>query len=189
MHNSLRTLVGISVLIVSSVIHAADPAQWQQFTRGDSVLLIRHALAPGGGDPAGFDLGDCATQRNLDETGRAQARGIGERLRRRGIASARVWSSQWCRCLETARLLDLGPVSELAGLNSFYELEETREPNLSSLRAFLARVPRNGKPIILVTHYVTIAALTGQAVSSGEGVFARLGNDGDLTFEARVGFD
>ena len=78
--------------------------------------LRGHAAArapPGVGDPANFRLGDCATQRNLSEEGRAQAGHLGERLRAHGIQQAEVYSSQWCRCLETAGLLELGPVAEL----------------------------------------------------------------------------
>ena len=75
--------------------------------------MIRHAYAPGTGDPADFTIGDCTTQRNLDDQGREQARNIGAWLRERGINSARVYSSQWCRCLETAERMDLGTVVEL----------------------------------------------------------------------------
>ena len=81
---------------------------------------MRHATAPGTGDPAEFQLDDCATQRNLSAVGREQARATGARLRAAGITSAEVYSSQWCRCLETARLLGLGEVLELPALNSFF---------------------------------------------------------------------
>ena len=84
---------------------------------GGHILMIRHALAPGTGDPANFQIGDCSTQRNLDDRGRDQARAIGDWLRSKGITSARIYSSQWCRCLETAKLLKLGPVAELPALN------------------------------------------------------------------------
>ncbi|HIK16487.1 MAG TPA: histidine phosphatase family protein [Leptolyngbyaceae cyanobacterium M33_DOE_097] len=74
------------------------------------VAVMRHAIAPGTGDPGNFRLGDCQTQRNLSETGRQQARRLGQLLRDRQVPVTRVLSSQWCRCLETARLLDLGQV-------------------------------------------------------------------------------
>jgi broad specificity phosphatase PhoE len=142
---------------------------------GSHVVMIRHARAPGTGDPASFRLGDCATQRNLDETGRAQARRLGERFRKAGIAEARVYSSQWCRCLETARLLGLGPVEELAALNSFFGRPADREPNLAALRDFLANLePGGDAPVVLVTHFVTISAVTGDGVSSGEARVLRL---------------
>ncbi len=141
---------------------------------GGHILMIRHALAPGSGDPANFKIGDCSTQRNLDNRGREQARAIGNWLRSNGITSARMYSSQWCRCLETARLIDLGPVAELPALNSFYELVQNREPNLRALREFIAGQPRDGKLIILVTHFVTISAIADRGVSSGEGVILEL---------------
>jgi phosphohistidine phosphatase SixA len=149
----------------------------ERMKAGGHILKIRHALAPGSGDPADFKIGDCTTQRNLDDRGREQARAIGNWLRSKGITSARVYSSQWCRCLETAKLIDLGPVAELPALNSFYELVQNREPNLRALREFIATQPRDGKLIILVTHFVTISAIADRGVSSGEGVLLELKQD------------
>jgi phosphohistidine phosphatase SixA len=151
--------------------------------------MIRHALAPGSGDPPHFKIGDCETQRNLDDSGRNQARGIGAWLRSKGVNSARVYSSQWCRCLETATLIDLGPVRELPALNSFYERVQDRQPNIAALNDFIANQPVNGELIILVTHFVTIAAMTGGGVSSGEGILLELNEKGayrvigNITFE------
>lgn len=143
------------------------------------VLLLRHALAPGTGDPTGFRLRDCSTQRNLDASGRSQAIKLGERLVRAGISRARVYSSQWCRCLDTARLLDLGPVMELPALNSFFGRPQERDANIAALRAFLATLPADGPPVVLVTHQVTISALTGVFAASGGGVLLQL--DGSPT--------
>lgn len=142
------------------------------------VLMLRHANAPGYGDPPGFRLGDCRTQRNLDETGRAQARATGDRLRALGIRKARVYSSQWCRALETARLLGVGEVQELPGLNSFFEGHVERESTLAALRDFLARQPIDGPPLILVTHQVVINAFAQEVPASGGGsVFALDGKE------------
>jgi phosphohistidine phosphatase SixA len=149
----------------------------ERMKAGGHILMIRHALAPGSGDPANFRIGDCTTQRNLDERGRDQARNIGDWLRTNGIDSARVYSSQWCRCLETAKLLEIGSVTELPALNSFYELTENREPNLKALRKFIAEQPSNGVLIILVTHFVTISAIANESVSSGGGVLFKLNED------------
>mgnify|MGYP001818345741 CR=1 FL=1 len=157
-------------------------------TSGGGVLMIRHANAPGSGDPANFKIGDCTTQRNLDDLGRAQARAIGVFLRRHGIVNVRLYSSQWCRCLETARLMNLGAVQPLPALNSFYRRPDDREPHIAALKAFLAKQPRDGQPIILVTHYVTIAAMTGDGVSSGEGMVLQLEN-GSLKVVGRLDFD
>ena len=156
---------------------------------GGHILMIRHALAPGTGDPANFNIKDCATQRNLDDRGREQARAIGTWLRSNGITSVRMFSSQWCRCLETARLIELGPVAELPALNSFYELVQDREPNLRALREFMAAQPIDGKLIILVTHFVTISAISNEGVSSGAGVLLKLNQGGLHEVVGRLNFE
>ncbi|CAO3426708.1 histidine phosphatase family protein [Azospirillum endophyticum] len=140
---------------------------------GGLVVLMRHAEAPGTGDPPGFKLDDCATQRNLGDAGRTQAARIGERLRQLGIDQAQVLSSQWCRCLDTARLLDLGPVKEMPALNSFFGRQEEEKEMITELRQFLADLPRDGKPVVLVTHQVTVTALTGIFPASGEAILLR----------------
>lgn len=142
--------------------------------QGGHVLMLRHAHAPGFGDPAQFKLDDCTTQRNLDASGRAQAAAIGKWLRRQGVRNARVYSSLWCRSLETARLLDLGSVTPLPALNSFFEREHERMSSLVALNAFFARQPVDGPLIILVTHFVNIQAVAGSGVGSGEGVLLQL---------------
>ena len=116
----------------------------ERLDQGGYVLMVRHARAPGTGDPDHIRLGDCATQRNLDDEGRAQARRLGTRLRAAGVAAAEVYSSQWCRCLETAALMDLGPVEELPALNSFHQRPADRQPNLKALRRFPGR-PAGGR--------------------------------------------
>lgn len=168
------------ILLFGMNSHASTPGELvERMKGGGHVLFIRHAYAPGSGDPSHFKIGDCETQRNLDARGRNQARQIGRWLRSRGIAGAAVYSSQWCRCLETAALLEMGPVKELTALNSFFQRPQDREPNLSSLRAFLRRQPLEGQLIIMVTHYVTIAGITGKAVGSGHGVLVELAGKGD----------
>ena len=184
--------VGLFVLLMglgtATTVWSGDDRLVQRMLAGGEVLLIRHAAAPGTGDPAGFRLGDCATQRNLSDSGREQARAIGDWLRDRGIERARVYSSQWCRCLETAELLDLGPVIELPGLNSFYERPQDRDPNLVAVRDFLKARPPRGELLILVTHQVTISALTGEFTASGHGVLATPGKGGALRTVGRIGF-
>jgi broad specificity phosphatase PhoE len=137
-------------------------------------------LAPGTGDPPEFTIGDCGTQRNLSAEGRAQAARLGARLRANGIESARVVSSQWCRCLETARLLGLGPVEELPLLNSFYRRGERRAPQTEGLKEWLAGRDFDG-PLVLVTHQVNITALTGVYPASGELVVIGTSDQGDVT--------
>jgi broad specificity phosphatase PhoE len=153
---------------------AAGNLPLAQAARRGRVLMLRHALAPGTGDPPGFRLDDCATQRNLDATGRAQAAALGRGLARAGVTRARVYSSQWCRCLETARLLDLGAVKELPALNSFFGRPQAREENLALLRSFLAGLPPDGPPVVLVTHQFTISAFIGEGIASGGGALFEL---------------
>ncbi len=155
---------------------------------GGHVLMIRHAQAPGSGDPENFAIGDCSTQRNLDDRGRDQARAIGDWLRLRGIKKARMYSSQWCRCLDTANLMNLGPVTPLPALNSFYDRPQDREPNLKELRLFLSKQKSHDELLILVTHFVTISAISGEAVSSGEGVVLRMEEKGAYEFVGTLDF-
>ena len=143
----LAGLAGWLLLMVAAVSTwplLADDAVAERLQEPGAVLLIRHALAPGVGDPDGFRLDDCATQRNLSDEGRRQARAIGDWLRARGIGQAHVYSSQWCRCLETAALLDLGPVTELPALNSFFERRQDRTLARHAFRTRLGRESRHG---------------------------------------------
>jgi len=173
---SLRTSQVLLVLALLTAVpaSASEPDLMSRLLQGGHVLMLRHAHAPGFGDPPQFRLGDCATQRNLDDSGRGQAAAIGDLLRGRGVKAARVYSSQWCRCLETANLLKLGPVSPLPALNSFFQNAQDRDANLRALRGFLASQPENCPLIVLVTHHVNIQAVTGLNVGSGEGVVLQL---------------
>ncbi len=150
------------------------------------ILLMRHAEAPGVGDPPNFQLRDCATQRNLDADGREQARRAGDLLRKIAGRPAAVHSSQWCRCLETARLLDAGPVRELPALNSFFERREEQEAQMATLRRFLAGLPADGAPVVLVTHQVVVTALTGVFPASAEAVLLRANGTGAPAIEGRI---
>lgn len=156
----------------------AETVPLEELARPGRLLMLRHANAPGIGDPPAFKLDDCSTQRNLDDAGRAQATALGARLASAGIRSARVYSSQWCRCLETARLLRLGPVTALPALNSFYGRSQQRGTTLAALRDFLGRLPTEGRPVVLVTHQVTIAAFTGEGTDSGAGSLFQLNGSG-----------
>ena len=190
MHVWTSVILSLTLLsAMPAVASAADQSEViDRLNAGGHILMIRHALAPGNGDPPNFKIGDCATQRNLDDTGRNQARSIGVWLRNNGVTSARVYSSQWCRCLETARLLNLGPVKEMAALNSFYERTQDREPNLKALNDFISQQPVKGELIILVTHFVTIADIAGTSVSSGGGALLALHEDAPYTVVGRLDF-
>ena len=168
---------GFMALVVMNA-HANEDDLIKLMKSGGHIVMIRHAYAPGSGDPANFKIGDCATQRNLDDRGRSQARAIGDWLRSKGIKDAKIYSSQWCRCLETATLLGLGPVAELPALDSFYGKPQNREPDIKALRSFIATLPADGELIIFVTHYVTILEITGEGVSPGEGVVLKIKEGG-----------
>jgi len=157
----------------------AEPLPLTELAKPGRVLMLRHAQAPGVGDPPGFRLDDCATQRNLDDSGRRQARALGSRLANAGVAAARVYSSQWCRCLETARLLQLGPVTGLPALNSFFQRSQDRDATIAALRAFLASLPPDGPPVVLVTHQFTINAFTSAGTPSGGGSIFQLDGTGN----------
>ncbi|HQR11824.1 MAG TPA: histidine phosphatase family protein [Casimicrobiaceae bacterium] len=165
-------------LVFAAAGHAADSLPASELAKPGRLLMLRHANAPGIGDPPGFTLGDCSTQRNLDAAGRAQAARLGERMASAGIAIARLYSSQWCRCLETARLLGLGAPTELPALNSFFGREQERDANISALRAFLSALPIDGPPVVLVTHQFTIGAFAGSGTASGGGTIFALNGTG-----------
>jgi phosphohistidine phosphatase SixA len=144
----------------------------QEFARDPfgEIIFMRHAFAPGmdaNGQPAKFKIDDCSTQRNLDATGRQQATNIGGRFRETGIKLGMIYSSQWCRCLETARLLKLGEVFPEASLNSGFKGLFDKEENLSKLRKNLESLRFRRILILMVTHQGIISAITGVSVKSG----------------------
>lgn len=175
---SLLRVLGLLALAAGGAA-SAETVALAELAKPGRVLMLRHALAPGTGDPPGFRIDDCSTQRNLDATGRTQARRLGSQLAKAGITSAQVYTSQWCRCQETARLLQLGPVNVLPALNSFYGRPPDRAANVTALRAFLAKLPVDGHPVILVTHQFTISAFTDAGTPSAGGSLFRLNGSGE----------
>lgn len=162
-------------LLLALLAGPAAADDWQALDQPGAIAIMRHALAPGTGDPAEFRLEDCATQRNLDARGRAQARAIGQAFRERGITFDGVHASQWCRTRETAELLGLGPVQDLPSLNSFFADRSRAADQTEAARAFLAQTPGR---LMLVTHQVNISALTGVGTRSGEVLILRPGPQG-----------
>ena len=163
----LGRLAGL-LFLITWLFSSSAIASENQFD--GTVIFLRHAQAPGNGDPKNFDLNDCRTQRNLDETGRQQARAIGKRIAAAKQNLAGIYSSEWCRCLETALLLNLGAVTPFDGLNSFYQNHVQRNATLAKLKSKLDNLPHDGPPVIMVTHYVTIQAVANIAVPSGGAV-------------------
>jgi len=153
----------------AAVAGADDAANaWSALRAGGYVALMRHADAPGGvGDPPGFRLDDCATQRNLSEKGRADAEKIGSRLRQEGIAFEKILSSPWCRCIDTAKLMNLGMVETEATFGNVVVLRDQREVLTTGARALIAKWTARGN-LLVVTHGANIFALTGISPASGE---------------------
>ncbi|WP_244551873.1 histidine phosphatase family protein [Rhizobium sp. RU33A] len=169
-------------VLASKPARSADP--WEELRTRRAFVLLRHAIAPGTGDPPGMRLGDCSTQRNLSDEGRTQAQRIGSLLREKGIDRAAVYSSEWCRCLDTARLMDLGPVSPQPLLNSFFGLPENGATQTEALRAWLSSSPGD-LPLVLVTHQVNITGLTSIVPRSGELVFTTMNASGAISVIGR----
>lgn len=159
------------VCMLAAIVLCGNPAQadndslLQALASGNHFALMRHALAPGNGDPSNFQVEDCSTQRNLNDAGRQQAAAIGKYLRSATMQSPGVYSSQWCRCLETARLLEMGEVTPLPAINSFYATRDRADSQTQATREWLTEAEL---PVILVTHQVNITALTGIYPASGE---------------------
>lgn len=166
--------------LVSASPPAAADTRLARLSEPGVVAIMRHALAPGTGDPASFELDDCATQRNLDARGREQAREIGAAVRAAGAVVDRVLTSQWCRCRDTAGLLGLGPVEDLPALNSFFRNPARSGRQTADLRQFLSGLPPE-KTVVLVTHQVNITALTGRWPASGEVFLLEIGRDGAVS--------
>jgi phosphohistidine phosphatase SixA len=163
---------------------SADP--WTELARPGAIVLFRHATAPGVGDPAGLRLNDCSTQRNLDDTGRAEARRLGEQFRSRQVPVGAVLTSQWCRTRDTARLAFGDRPKDEPAFNSFFGQDgAARERQTAQARALLTRWTGPGV-LVVVTHQVNISALTGAGAASAEGVVVRPQADGTLKVVATL---
>lgn len=162
------------------VLAASDPALLAQLRRGGNIVLMRHAATvPGTGDPDGFVLDQCGTQRNLSDAGRADAVRIGAAFVRLGIPVADVFSSRWCRCLDTAQLA-FGRVTPEPRLDSLFNDDAAAKARkLKVARQWLGTLRPQGN-IVMVTHDVNIRALAGPYVEQGAMVVATIDRDGAL---------
>lgn len=147
---------------------------------GQHVLLMRHADAPGYGDPQGYQLNQCSTQRNLGERGRKQAQAIGDWLAKQGITKAQIYSSPWCRCFDTATLLNKGGVTREAALGSFFDDMSQAKKQTEDLAKLiqLERIKYPTSPIIMVTHHVNIESFTGKVLNSGDMILVKVNSSG-----------
>ncbi len=198
----LLLLILLGPCLPAATSHASDLAALQQLASvlndkssvSSYALLVRHALAPGTGDPAEFSVDDCSTQRNLNEEGRRQSGKIGQLLKQAGLGGLDIFTSQWCRCRETAVLLrgsflastevdeDLIPdVADLPVLNSFFRDYERREPRTEELHQWLVKRSESSaeRLAVLVSHQVNITAISGVYPASGEIVIVKT-TDGEI---------
>lgn len=173
MLHSLRLLLIVVFAVLSFPAQASDDATFAALRTEPHVILVRHAQTSGGaGDPPGFRLEDCATQRNLTPAGRATAARIGEGLRAQNIPIGKVLSSQWCRCQDTARLMALGPVELAPTFNNAFTLSEKRQDLAAGARAVIAAWQGPGN-LVVVTHGANIQALLGLQPAEAEMVVVR----------------
>jgi phosphohistidine phosphatase SixA len=144
-------------------------ASWKPAQEGNKIILIRHALAPGTGDPIGFEVDDCSTQRNLNQVGIDQSKNIGKLFKKNKVLIDQVLSSQWCRCKDTAKYA-FKEYKEFSALNSTFQSSdvEKKKKQIKKLKYFIENWNGNGGNLILVTHYIVITSLTDAVPQSGE---------------------
>jgi phosphohistidine phosphatase SixA len=165
---------------------AADEALWALLRAGGQVVLVRHGLTdPGVGDPPGFQLDQCSTQRNLSEAGRREAEKLGQVLRARGVPVADVLASPWCRCRDTARLAFGRDAKVEAALGNLYGRPAEEGPQVAKLRQ-LVRRPAGGGNLFLVTHGSTIYAATGISPDTTEMVVLTPEEGGGFRVAGRI---
>jgi phosphohistidine phosphatase SixA len=167
-------VLGALAVAICPAARADERELWAQLRRGGLVLLMRHASTDGTGDPAAFSLEDCSTQRNLSGRGRDEAVRIGERIRAEKVRIARVYTSPWCRCRETATLA-FGKSEDWEPLSSFFDYPDREAAYSQSVKkriaGYAARKPAGN--VVMVTHNVNIAALTRLSVAPGSIVVVR----------------
>jgi hypothetical protein len=180
-HLHRRHLLALAASATLPGFAQADDAAWVALKAPGSIVLFRHALAPGGGDPPGFKAGDCSTQRNLSDEGRVQAQRIGQTLRERGIPVQAVWHSEWCRTRDTAQLafpeLHNKAMRAEPAFNSFFG-DRSKEPaqTAAARKLLLAwrdpgtQAGKDAGVLVVFTHQVNITQLTEIFPQSGEGV-------------------
>ena len=176
-HRLTVFIIGLYLCLFGTSVYAGLK---EDLHDGHHVLLMRHADAPGIGDPAGYKLDQCATQRNLGERGRKQAELIGAWLTKQGIDKAQVFSSPWCRCVDTAKLLKKGVVTIEASLGSFFDDMSLEKIQTQALQTFIKNslAKKSQPPLILVTHHINIQAFTGKVVNVGEMVLVKVNQAG-----------
>ncbi len=180
----LSVVLGFLACLFTQSTYANELAIWDKLAAGNAkgyVLLLRHALAPGSGDPANFKLNDCSTQRNLSEQGRADAKDIGAWLKSKKVKIHRVESSRWCRAKETAKLMAIGNVRLNKNLDSLFNAADpVKHPQTAAIRKQIVNHRNQDGLLVMVGHFVNIGAIVGSGVDSGEGVLVRANAKGEI---------
>lgn len=172
-------------LLLAASRTAADPTLWGELRGGGLVVLIRHTETdPGVGDPPGFRLEDCATQRNLSAAGRAQAKMLGEAFRRERVPVAQVLSSEWCRCRDTA-ILAFGRYEAWPALNNVFGRPQNEPEQTRAIRSRAGAFAGSGN-LVLVTHGSVIGPVAGVGAAQGELVLMRPAGPGKLDLAGRL---
>ncbi len=169
MNRSIALHILFSIFFFSFLNVSNVYANWEPAKDGDRIILIRHSIAPGSGDPAGFKIKDCKTQRNLSQEGVRQSKKIGKLFKQNQIKIDKVLSSQWCRCKDTAKYA-FKNYKEFSALNSTFQspYDKNAKKQIKELRDYIQKWSGNGGNLVLVTHYVIITSLTNVAPRSGE---------------------
>ena len=164
----LKIIIIIFISLTSSVKADSQKNLINELKQGGKIIFIRHAYAPGNGDPDNFDKNDCSTQRNLNEQGIEQAKKIGYFFIKNQITSNKIFSSEWCRCKDTANYA-FDKFQTLEALNSFYQAKfaKNKDIQIKDLKKFINNIQDN-QNLILVTHFVVIAEILGLSSDSGE---------------------
>ena len=164
----LRFFLIIFISLTTTVKADLNKKLINQLEEGGKLIFIRHAYAPGSGDPDNFNLNDCSTQRNLSKEGQRQANYIGEFFKKNKVKIDKVLSSEWCRCKETAKIA-FKNFSTNSFLNSFYssKFAKNKDKQVKALKEYIKKF-KSDKNLVLVTHYVLISEILNYGPSSGE---------------------
>ena len=167
--NIISLSLNLLLLFLFTFQSKASEQAWNIAQEGNKIILIRHSLAPGGGDPVGFKINDCKTQRNLNKKGINQSKKIGKLFKKNKVPIDQVLSSQWCRCRDTAKYA-FGDYKEFTALNSTFQspYNKNEGKQLKELYNYVKKWNGKGKNLILITHYSIITAVTTAVPSSGE---------------------
>ena len=168
-NNFVPRLIYSIILFLLFQSNLSAEINWPILQDGNKIFLIRHALAPGGGDPEGFKINDCSTQRNLDKTGIKQSKNIGKLFKKKSIPIDKVLTSQWCRCKDTAKYA-FKDYKEFSALNSVFQSPfiKNEEKQIKEIKEYIKNWKPRNKNLVMITHYSIITKLINLAPGSGE---------------------